>query len=122
MTLQGARSAELLAFWMLIIQFTLLNEIYLHPSITIGQLAERLGIDRTTLNRNLNLLERKELVRSKSGEDLRLRTLTLTQKGKKSLKSALPIWQTAQSKVKRLLGKHLHKLLGDLRKLEKLKH
>jgi DNA-binding MarR family transcriptional regulator len=102
-------------------QFSLLNEIYLHPSIAIGQLAERLGVDRTTLNRNLNRLERKELVMSKPGEDLRLRTLTLTPKGQKSLKNALPLWQTAQSEVKRHLGKHLHKLLGDLRKLENLK-
>ena len=46
-------------------QLSLLNEIYLHPSIAIGQLAERLGADRTTLNRNLNRLERKELVMSK---------------------------------------------------------
>jgi DNA-binding MarR family transcriptional regulator len=102
-------------------QFTLLNEIYLHPSITIGQLGERLGVDRTTLNRNLNLLERKELVRSKVGEDLRLRSLTLTPKGEQSLKSALPLWKMAQSEVEGLFGRHLHKILGDLRKLENLK-
>jgi len=102
-------------------QFTLLNEIYLNPSITIGQLAERLGVDRTTLNRNLNLLERKELVMSRSGEDLRLRTLSLTPEGEKSLKIALPLWQIAQSGVEALLGRHLHKLMGELRKLENLK-
>jgi DNA-binding MarR family transcriptional regulator len=102
-------------------QFTLLNEIYLHPSITIGQLAERLGVDRTTLNRNLNLLERKELVMSKVGTDLRLRTLTLSPKGEQSLKNALPSWQLVQSEIERLLGKHLYKLLSDLRKLENLK-
>ena len=48
-------------------QFTLLNEIFLNALITIGQLAERLGVDRTTLNRNLNLLERKDLVTSVTG-------------------------------------------------------
>jgi len=102
-------------------QFTLLNEIYLNPSISIGQLAERLGVDRTTLNRNLNLLERKELVMSRAGEDLRLRSLTLTPKGEQSLKDALPLWQMAQSEVESLLGRHLHKLMGDLRKLDNLK-
>jgi DNA-binding MarR family transcriptional regulator len=102
-------------------QFTLLNEIYLHPSIAVGQLAERLGVDRTTLNRNLNLLERKDLVRSRAGEDLRLRSLTLTPKGKQSLKSALPLWKMAQSEVECLFGRHLQRLLGDLRKLENLK-
>ena len=102
-------------------QFTLLNEIYLHPLIAVGQLAERLNLDRTTLNRNLNLLERKDLVMSRAGEDLRLRTLTLTPKGEQSLKSALPLWQMAQSKVEGLFGRHLQRLLGDLRKFENLK-
>ena len=102
-------------------QFTLLNEIYLNPSITIGLLAGRLGIDRTTLNRNLNLLERKELVMSKPGEDLRLRSLTLTSKGEQSLKKALPLWQMAQSEAENLLDRHLHKLMGDVNKLENLK-
>lgn len=102
-------------------QFTLLNVIYLKPSISIGQLAERLGVDHTTLNRNLNLLERKELVTSRVGEDLRMRTLLLTPKGEQSLKDALPLWQTAQSEVETLLGRQYHQLLADLRKLEKLR-
>lgn len=103
-------------------QFTLLNEIYLNASITIGQVAERLGVDRTTLNRNLNLLERKKFVVSVAGEDLRMRLLAVTPKGEKALKSALPLWQLAQSRVEDLFGKHLHNLIGDLRKLENLKH
>lgn len=102
-------------------QFTLLNEIYLNPSITIGLLAERLSIDRTTLNRSLNLLQQKEFVMSKPGEDLRLRSLELTPKGKQSLQKALPLWQLAQSEVEKLFGRHLYKLTDDLRKLENLK-
>jgi DNA-binding MarR family transcriptional regulator len=102
-------------------QFTLLNEIYLNSSITIGRLAEMLGVDRTTLNRNLNLLERKKLVSSSTGEDLRMRILSLTPNGQKALKKALPHWQLAQSKVEAILGKQFKRLIGDLRKLEKLK-
>lgn len=102
-------------------QFTLLNEIYLNPSIPIGRLAERLGVDRTTLNRNLNLLERKNLIESNAGEDLRMRILLLTPEGEKALENALPLWQLAQLQVEVVLGKHLKRLIGDLRKLEKLK-
>jgi len=69
----------------------------------------------------LNLLERKELVISKVGTGLRLRTLTLSPKGEQSLKNALPLWQLVQSEIERLLGKHLYKLLSDFRKLETLK-
>ena len=72
-------------------QFTLLTAIYLYPSITIGQLAERLLLDRTTLNRNLKPLERQELIRSGPGEDQRTRTLELTPKGTDTLQRALPL-------------------------------
>ena len=102
-------------------QFTLLNEIYLNSSLAIGQLAEKLGVDRTTLNRNLNLLERKKLIVSSAGEDRRMRLLALTSEGEKALKNGLPLWQLAQSKVEAVLGKHLERLIGDLHKLEKLK-
>ena len=61
-------------------QFTLLNEMYLHPSITIGQLAERLGVDRTTLNRNLNLLERKEPLRFHPGCNVSTKSLKCAEK------------------------------------------
>lgn len=103
-------------------QFTLLNEIYLNSSITIGRLAEMLGVDRTTLNRNLNLLEHKKLIESSKGEDRRMRFIALTSEGEKALKKALPLWQLAQSRVEFLLGTSCKRLTGDLRKLEKLKH
>ncbi len=43
-------------------QFTLLNAIFLNPSIAITQLADLLLLNRTTLNRNLKPLERQGLV------------------------------------------------------------
>ena len=101
-------------------QFTLLNAIFLNPSITITQLADLLLLNRTTLNRNLKPLERQGLVRTSPGKDQRTRVLNLTQEGRNILQSALPLWLEAQSGVVEKLGIRIQRLTEDLNQLEKL--
>ena len=101
-------------------QFTLLNTIYLNPAASIGQLADILGLDRTTLNRNLKPLERKGLIRSGSGKDPRTRTLKLTQEGTRTLQNALPYWLEAQSAVMNTVDHRIKHLMDDLSELERL--
>ena len=101
-------------------QFTLLNAIFLNPSITITQLADLLLLNRTTLNRNLKPLERQGLVRTSPGKDQRTRVLNLTQEGRNILQSALPLWLEAQSGVVETLGIRIQRLTEDLSQLEKL--
>ena len=101
-------------------QFTLLNAIFLNPSITITQLADLLLLNRTTLNRNLKPLERQGLIRTSSGEDQRTRILRLTQEGRSILQQALPLWLEAQSGVVETLGIRIQRLSEDLSQLEKL--
>jgi DNA-binding MarR family transcriptional regulator len=92
----------------------------MNPAATIGQLADILGLDRTTLNRNLKPLEGKGLIRSGSGKDPRTRTLQLTKEGTKLLQSALPLWLDAQSGVMEVLDNRIKRLMDDLGELEKL--
>jgi DNA-binding MarR family transcriptional regulator len=101
-------------------QFTLLNTVFMNPSANIGQLADILGLDRTTLNRNLKPLERKGLIRSGSGKDPRTRTLKLTKEGTKTLQNALPHWLEAQSGVVEIAEHRIKRLMEDLSELEKL--
>jgi len=101
-------------------QFTLLNAIFLNPSITITQLADLLLLNRTTLNRNLKPLERQGLVRTSPGKDQRTRVLKLTQEGSSLLQSALPLWLEAQSGVVETLGARTQRLTEDLTRLETL--
>ena len=101
-------------------QFTLLNAIFLNPSITITQLADLLLLNRTTLNRNLKPLEREGLVRTDPGKDQRTRVLKLTQEGRSILLRALPLWVEAQSGVVETLGSRIGRLTEDLNQLEKL--
>jgi len=101
-------------------QFTLLNTIFLNPAANIGQLADILGLDRTTLNRNLKPLERQGLIRSGSGKDPRTRTLKLTNAGTKILQNALPYWLEAQSGVMEIMDRRIKRLMDDLGELEKV--
>ena len=101
-------------------QFTLLNTIFMNPAANIGKLADILGLDRTTLNRNLKPLERKGWIRSGSGKDPRTRTLKLTKEGTRILQNALPHWLEAQSGVMETVDHRIRRLMDDLSELEKL--
>src|SRR5271163_4451873 len=81
-------------------QFSTLAALDRPEPLRLGQLAEGLGMDRTTLNRNLAPLEKKGLVSSKLDlEDARARFLSLTDSGRKALKSAEPAWRRAQARM-----------------------
>ena len=101
-------------------QFTLLNTIFMNPAANIGKLADIMGLDRTTLNRNLKPLEGKGLIRSGSGKDPRTRTLKLTNEGTKMLQNALPYWLEAQSGVLETVDHRIKRLMDDLGELEKI--
>ena len=85
-------------------QLGVLHIIHDSNSITISKLAARLGMDRTTLTRNLSVLERQGLVKMSSGMDQRTRNVTITAKGRTSIAKALPLWDEIQHKVKRQMG------------------
>lgn len=83
--------------------------------MSITQLAEQAVMDRTTLARNLDLLEREGLVRIQPGEDGRVREVTLTGAGRGKLAAALPLWEKAQAQVTKKLGAgRWDRLLADL--------
>src|SRR4051812_15331307 len=73
-------------------QIALLVVPYLASSISINKMAERIGLDRTTLVRNLKLIEERGLITMKPGNDLRMRMVTLTPKGHDTLIATLPLW------------------------------
>jgi DNA-binding MarR family transcriptional regulator len=73
--------------------------------ISIGHLAERAGVDPTTLNRNLKPLEEKGLLRdAPGGSDARVRKVTITPRGKLVLQKALPLWRQARKRVEKAIG------------------
>jgi DNA-binding MarR family transcriptional regulator len=59
-----------------------------------------LAFDKTTLSRNLKLLERKGWIALAPSADRRRRTFAVTSEGKRRLKIAAPHWQKAQLQVR----------------------
>lgn len=75
-----------------------------YGAITITGLAKVLGMDRSTLTRNLGPLEKEGLAVIGTEGWHRSRTLEISRKGRECLKEALPLWEKAQSKLKRSVG------------------
>ena len=96
-------------------QFGLLQVIYNIDSIRISDLADKLRMDRTTLTRNLSVLEREGLIKISQGKDLRTRIVTATQKGRSAVAKALPLWNEVQRKVRQKMGESSwHELMQNL--------
>jgi DNA-binding MarR family transcriptional regulator len=83
----------------------------------ISELSRIVGLDRSTLGRNLRVLERQNLIRFESAKDERARVVVLTPKGEAALAKARPLWREAQETMQLILGEHTEILLGQLAKL-----
>lgn len=103
-------------------QLVLLVAAYLMSPVSINRMATRVGLDRTTLVRNLKPIEERGLITIVPGDDLRTRLVTLTPEGHHALIEALPLWETAQNRVVELLGEHQIELLNSLTILNSLEH
>jgi DNA-binding MarR family transcriptional regulator len=88
-----------------ITMFRLLRRISEAGAPTISELARIVELDRSTLGRNLRVLERLGLVRLDGGTDERSKVVSLTRKGKAVFEKALPLWAEAQAAMKATLGR-----------------
>ena len=85
-------------------QFTILAVVSLREGATLTALSSRLGMDRTTLSRNLGPLERQGLVELSDEGHGRARCARLTAKGVAVMETALPLWRQAQRSLRQSLG------------------
>jgi len=85
-------------------QFTILRVLAVMDSVNITNMANRMVVDRTTLTRNLRPLEKRKLLEIVPGKDQRSREVRLTEKGRDTLKSAVPLWEEAQKRFSEELG------------------
>ena len=85
-------------------QTPILSVLAARPGWTMQKLSDWLGMDRTTLVRNLRPLERDGLVQlSGTGRGGRV-TVRVTPNGKRALAKAMPAWRAAQKAVVKTLG------------------
>ena len=85
-------------------QYAVLVNVGRTGRISRAELADRLGMERTTLTRNLQPLERHKFIRTSTGRDRRQRLLRLTPRGLDRLDSAYPLWQEAQRRFTAEVG------------------
>jgi DNA-binding MarR family transcriptional regulator len=85
-------------------QFSLLSVIQALGTVTISDLADEAVMDRTTLTRNLRLLEQEGLITVESGEDARVREVSLTRAAHKRLSVAREYWSKAQAHMAGAMG------------------
>jgi DNA-binding MarR family transcriptional regulator len=86
-------------------QFTVLATLMQTGPIPVSQLAKTLGLERTTLTRNLVPLESRGLVRISGGSDARVREVCIQPDGVALARRVLPRWEKAQRTAPALLKK-----------------
>ena len=81
----------------------------------MAELSDWLGMERTTLLRNLRPLQRDGLVRATGGGKGGHVDLEITEKGRKLVAKIFPAWRSSQEKVVAILGKERwSEIIGDL--------
>jgi len=85
-------------------QFSLLFILNRAGPLSITALANNMGLDRTSLSRNLTPLQHKGLISVADKGSSRTRAVTITDEGKKALDDALPLWRQAQAEFIEHMG------------------
>src|SRR5262245_49373099 len=81
-------------------QLGLMAQIAVAADDTMGALAQRAGLEQSTLSRNLRTLENAGLIEIAMVEaDLRRRAVWLTETGARRLEAAIPVWRRAHARL-----------------------
>ena len=98
-------------------QGSILASLNAKESWNMAELSDWLGMDRTTLVRNLGPLQRDGFVQADGGGRGNRVELAITAKGRKQIEKLAPAWKSAQSAVVKTLGeKRWAAILSDLEK------
>jgi DNA-binding MarR family transcriptional regulator len=85
-------------------QFGLLRSIEHRAPVSLTELGRLTELDRSTVGRNVRVLERMALVEYVPAEDQRESTVILTRFGRRTLDAGAPLWAKAQKKIEAALG------------------
>jgi len=85
-------------------QFSLLVGVGTNPGTTLIDLALSSGVDATTLSRNIQNLELRELVRAEGGRGRSGKRLNLSPAGQDLLMKAFPVWKSAKTELSHQMG------------------
>jgi DNA-binding MarR family transcriptional regulator len=96
-------------------QGTILLSLSSKETWSMAELSDWLGLERTSLVRNLRPLQRDGLVQAVGGGHGNRVELAITAKGKKQIEKLIPAWKSAQCAAVKTLGeKRWSDILSDL--------
>jgi DNA-binding MarR family transcriptional regulator len=96
-----------------IAQFGLMAQVAAASDDSLGALANRTGMEQSTLTRNLQALAREGLVEIAVVEgNQRRRMVWLTEAGANRLREAIPVWRRAHKMLATILGPELAQRLA----------
>lgn len=109
--------AELAAAGLKTTQYSLLSHALRLGPLAPGELARAMGLDASTLTRNLQPLLAAGWLALGEGPDARTRSIRITDAGRDKQAEAQRCWKQAQTRLQGLLGSErvaaLHELLDD---------
>ncbi|MDB5553957.1 MAG: MarR family transcriptional regulator [Rhizobium sp.] len=97
-----------------IAQFSAIRNIKRYEPISLTDLADKLDLDRSTVGRNMKVLERLGLVATATGEDQREAVLSLTAEGEALLVKSEPVWHDVQVQIEDRLGPEHSRQFSEL--------
>jgi DNA-binding MarR family transcriptional regulator len=106
--------AEMAASGVKVTQLPILVGLRSEGDLSVTRLAGALSLDRTTLTRNLGVLEKRGLISmTEDLDDARVRMVSLTSEGERVLSGALARWEGVQDVVEERFGKERLRALYD---------
>src|ERR1700739_1177954 len=109
--------AELRKYGIRVTQTPILSALNARRGWSMEELSDWLGMERTTLVRNLRPLEREGFIKIEGGGRGSRVALSLTAKGKKELENVQPAWRSVQRTILKTLGEdRWGSILADLEK------
>lgn len=85
-------------------QFSLMRRIQGAGTVSLTELARLAELDRSTVGRNVKVLERMGLLAETAAGDQRETTIMLTEAGRETVRRGRPLWEEAQRRVEAALG------------------
>lgn len=85
-------------------QYSLLVNVTRDEPVGVSSLAKVMGMDQTTVTRNVRILVARGLLEQVRGHDRRVRLLSQTDAGRAALARAEPLWHAAQTEFLSKMG------------------
>jgi len=85
-------------------QYAIMRKLSALGQLSIGELADSMVMDATTVTRAIKPLLRDKLLAVATGKDKRSRLVDVTARGRSKLRAAEPHWRDAQTTFERAFG------------------